>query len=215
MALSTRGTRVRSNQLGLEQQDIPTKSPHGDTLDGIHVIALLPTRLGDQGNAQRYRDVWAIFFFGFFLLAPHRLVRSRKGSFSFSIRFIPFSELHGRCQRGRHTGSHDNDGMRWHRTPGWRAPPYIIMRHLHTVAEELGSRCSPLPPPTDVIPLHPGHIGSRTERPSIIPVLVNSLNLKLRKDKSNRLPLLMWLRGWAEAFTLIVTRWVFGVQGQV
>ena len=57
--------------------------------------------------------------------------------------------------------------------------PYIIMRHLHTVAEELGSRCSPSLPRTDVVPLHPGHIGSRTELPSIIPVLVNSLKLRM------------------------------------
>ena len=124
----------------------------------------------------------------FFFLVPHRLVRIRKGSFSFSIRFIPSVDYTASASG---VGTPDRmttmDDMTSHaRLAG---APYIIMRHLHTVAEELGSRCSPLPPRTDVAPLHPGHIGSRTGLPSIIPVLVNSL--KLRKDKSNRHPLLM------------------------
>ena len=81
------GTRVRSNQLGLKQDTVfqescPRVTPvelRSATVSTLWLCFSHACQLGDQGNVQRYQNIWAIFFFS---LAPHRLVRIRKGSFS-------------------------------------------------------------------------------------------------------------------------------------
>ena len=109
--------------------------------------------------------------------------------FIFSICYIPSVDYTASASE---VGTPDRmtTMMRWHRMPDWWASPYALLTYCH---RETRIPYLPYIESTDVVPLHPGHIGSRPELPMIIPILVNSLlsrraKLLVLKDRFGCVP---------------------------